>query len=104
MKSLPYKGINSERASEFIMSKKSLNKATMVQYINVFIFVLLNSTILCLIANANSMARRNVAKAKGNYPEKLPEDYPNPGPQQEDIEQMVSRRLFISFNILERIC
>ena len=80
------------------MSKKSFNKVTMVQYIYVFIFALLNVTFSSLIANAMPMAKRNVPHTKGNHQEELPEDYPNPGPQQEDIEQVVSRMLLILFN------
>ena len=63
----------------------------MVQYINIYIFALLNLTFLCLVANAKSMPRRNVPQAKGNYQEELPEDYPNPGIPQQDIENVVSR-------------
>ena len=48
-----------------------LEKAKMVQYINVFIFALLNSTFLCLIANAKPMHRRNVPQTKGNYQNEL---------------------------------
>ena len=80
------------------MSKKSFNKITMVQYIYVFIFALLNVTFSSLIANAMPMAKRNAPLTKGNHQEELPEDYPNPGPQQENIEQVVSRMLLISFN------
>ena len=68
-----------------------LEKAKMVQYINVFIFALLNSTSLCLIANAKPMHRRNVPQTKGNYQNELPEDYPNPGVPQQDIKDVVSR-------------
>ena len=63
----------------------------MVQYINVFIFALLNSTFLCLIANAKPMPQRNVPQAKGNYQDELPEDDPNPNVPQQDIEDVVSR-------------
>ena len=70
----------------------------MVQYIYVFIFALLNVTFSSLIANTMPMAKRNVPHTKGNHEEELPEDYPNPGPQREDIEQVVSRMLLISFN------
>ena len=80
------------------MSKKSFNKVTMVQYIYVFIFALLNVTFSSLIANAMPMANRNVPNTKGNHQEELPEVYPNPAPQQKDIEQVVSRMLLISFN------
>ena len=80
------------------MSKKSFNKVTMVQYIYVFIFALLHVTFSSLIANAMPMAKRNAHLTKGNQQEELPEHYPNPGPQQENIEQAVSRMLLISFN------
>merc|ERR1712212_364442 len=76
------------------MSKKSSNKVTMVQYIYVFIFALLNVTFSSLIANAMPTAKRNVPHTKGNHQEELPEDYPYPGPQQEDIEQ-VKRYLLV---------